>query len=682
MQWQAQEKMDAKIKSITGQFTGDGSVFARQEYFYIWMWSYTTGKVTFVSRGSFWKMGDAYSWYIQYVTNYLKRDYRVDFLLVGSNSPLLSTAEWSSDINKLMIGKAVSGGQLSLKQFYEGTSGQYYMLLKNKKSGAFLNEGLGSASNKAYKTFGEKVSGNSALFWGILYHSNGKIYKINGDTTNKDLYYRGENWGYWVLSDWIMTQRKTWTTWVHTEKECNIVLKKEEDERKAQDAAWRKEHALRIMKYGGDLIDNFNGTGYKFARNEKFIAIRFDVVRSQINAWSYYATNMDLGYEKFGKTIKGWATTKYKDIRYNPEEYFLFGNNRLLLSSLSTMKVENDGMNITNAVIGWAYDKKLYVPDDGLLDPDNYKGFWTLLQERATNKTTFAKCEGSLAKCSQEFEKVTAYDRDDPEKGSRGVILKGSKDSIQKFSVEEFIVFPKNYWNFRTHLYSLVGDFMANNNEGDFDSLYVPDESNAGFEIKAPYYKNKRLFHSMVNILQSNKRYYQVHGWWDTYYLKGPVTYYADINKWWKNQYGNKNTADMVQVLTVDVDKFSSKVVMLFKPGQMLNDTRMFLNFGELARIKGYAPNNCTYKVGKGQNIKMVHKDIKTGDIIFTDTKTTNWDSAKSVAKKVYDSKLSTGEIWLVYTDQKVYNIYKDSQNPLGELMVLGQWIFESCPDY
>jgi len=64
MQWQAQEKMDAKIKSITGQFTGDGSVFARQEYFYIWMWSYTTGKVTFVSRGSFWKMGDAYSWYI------------------------------------------------------------------------------------------------------------------------------------------------------------------------------------------------------------------------------------------------------------------------------------------------------------------------------------------------------------------------------------------------------------------------------------------------------------------------------------------------------------------------------------------------------------------------------------------------------------------------------------------
>jgi hypothetical protein len=55
----------------------------------------------------------------------------------------------------------------------------------------------------------------------------------------------------------------------------------------------------------------------------------------------------------------------------------------------------------------------------------------------------------------------------------------------------------------------------------------------------------------------------------------------------------------------------------------------MFLNFGELARIKGYAPNNCTYKVGKGENIKMVHRDKKSGEIRFTDTKTTNYDAAK-----------------------------------------------------
>jgi hypothetical protein len=55
-----------------------------------------------------------------------------------------------------------------------------------------------------------------------------------------------------------------------------------------------------------------------------------------------------------------------------------------------------------------------------------------------------------------------------------------------------------------------------------------------------------------------------VHGWWNTYYLKGPVTYYGDKTKWWKNDYGNQNSADMVQVLMADVDKYSSKVVMVY----------------------------------------------------------------------------------------------------------------------
>lgn len=157
------------------------------------------------------------------------------------------------------------------------------------------------------------------------------------------------------------------------------------------------------MKYGGELIDNFNGTGYMFAKNEKFIGIRFNMMKSEINFWTYYATNMDMGYEYFGKQIKSWATRNFKDTRYNPEEYFLFGNNRLLLSSLSTTTIENNGMNMTNAVIGWAYDKNIYIPDDGLLDPDNYKNFWTLLQDRSTNKTTFAKCDSSLSSCTKTF---------------------------------------------------------------------------------------------------------------------------------------------------------------------------------------------------------------------------------------------------------------------------------------
>jgi len=304
----------------------------------------------------------------------------------------------------------------------------------------------------------------------------------------------------------------------------------------------------------------------------------------------------------------------------------------MLLSSLSTTNVEADNMNMTNAVIGWAYDHNLYTPDDGLLDPDGYKFHWTLLQDRATNKTTFAKCAGDLAKCSKSFEKSTEFVKDEPEKGSRGVLIRGPNDSIKKFSVTEDLFFNSTAWNFKWSLYSLVGEFMAANNDGDFDSYYVPDESSAGFEIKAPYYKNKRLFHSMVNILQANNRYYQVHGWWNTYYLKGPVTYYGDKTKWWKEAYGDQNKADMVQILMADVDKYSSKPVMVYKPGQMLNDTRMFINFGELARVKGYAPNNCSFKTGKGENIKMVHRDKKSNDIVFTDIKTTNWDDAKLIA--------------------------------------------------
>jgi hypothetical protein len=72
------------------------------------MYSYSTGKVSFTGRSSFWKMGDAYTWYINYVTNYLRRDANTEFLLVGSGTPMLSTASWSSDVNKVMIGKYIN----------------------------------------------------------------------------------------------------------------------------------------------------------------------------------------------------------------------------------------------------------------------------------------------------------------------------------------------------------------------------------------------------------------------------------------------------------------------------------------------------------------------------------------------------------------------------------------------
>jgi subtilase family serine protease len=133
----------------------------------------------------------------------------------------------------------------------------------------------------------------------------------------------------------------------------------------------------------------------------------------------------------------------------------------------------------------------------------------------------------------------------------------------------------------------------------------------------------------MVNIKLGDNRYYQVHNYWNTYYLKGPVTYYADRQKWWRSGYGNRDTADMVDVLMADVDEKNSKIVMLYQPGQLLNDTRMFINFGELAKQKGFAPTNCSYNVGKDQNVKILYRDFKTNDLILKDSGSKDMGAAK-----------------------------------------------------
>lgn len=122
-------------------------------------------------------------------------------------------------------------------------------------------------------------------------------------------------------------------------------------------------------------------------------------------------------------------------------------------------------MNMTNAVIGWAYDKKLYTPDDGALNPDGYKNFWTLLQDRSTNKTTFEKCDAGFATCVRSFYKATAYFKEKPDKGSRGLLVKGAKDSIQRFSPTEDIKYNATAWSFKWSLYALAGEFMAKNIE-------------------------------------------------------------------------------------------------------------------------------------------------------------------------------------------------------------------------
>lgn len=183
------------------------------------------------------------------------------------------------------------------------------MLLMNKATSALKLEALGVNSNKAHQSFGAKTAGGAATYWGVLFNSNGKIYKIVGDNSNK--VYTGDYWGYWVITEYIQTSMSMWTTWVHNEHECHITLKKEEDAKKAEDDAWRRDFAMRIYNYGVDLIDNFNGTGYRFAKNEKFIGIRYNVIKSEINYWSFFQNNMDRAYENFGAQIANWAARNY-----------------------------------------------------------------------------------------------------------------------------------------------------------------------------------------------------------------------------------------------------------------------------------------------------------------------------------------------------------------------------------
>lgn len=107
-----------------------------------------------------------------------------------------------------------------------------------------------------------------------------------------------------------------------------------------------------------------------------------------------------------------------------------------------------------------------------------------------------------------------------------------------------------------------------------------------------------------------------------TRYLKKAIDYYNLPTQWWNLHH----KWDSTSVLFADTDDKSSKVVMLNEAGQLLNDTRMFQNFGRMAQVRGFAPNGCTYKVGKDENVMMLYRDGKKGDIILKDTGTKNFN--------------------------------------------------------
>jgi hypothetical protein len=144
MQWHKDKKVEEKMKLIDEQFKGDGGIFHQDVTWHIWSYHPVRGDVTKVQNYNNRKMPDAFSQFVKVVQQRLDRkvkDWDEDFLLVANNTPMLSTAEWKSPINKIMIGKAAAYRDILLRKtlindhLKHGKDYQYYAILKDKTSG-------------------------------------------------------------------------------------------------------------------------------------------------------------------------------------------------------------------------------------------------------------------------------------------------------------------------------------------------------------------------------------------------------------------------------------------------------------------------------------------------------------------------------------------------------------------
>jgi len=99
------------------------------------------------------------------------------------------------------------------------------------------------------------------------------------------------------------------------------------------------------------------------------------------------------------------------------------------------------------------------------------------------------KCGTNYQKCRNEFtNKKTVLTNGEADQHSRGVILGGAKDGIKQFSRPEDNLDKPDHWTLTNKLYALVGEQITKHCKDDFDSLNVPDESTASFELEPPRY--------------------------------------------------------------------------------------------------------------------------------------------------------------------------------------------------
>jgi hypothetical protein len=164
------------------------------------------------------------------------------------------------------------------------------------------------------------------------------------------------------------------------------------------------------------------------------------------------------------------------------------------------------------------------------LDGENYKKFWTVLQDRESKKVTFEKCDKDWGRCVTEFDKAVKITDGEDKQGSRGVILQGPKNGVRRWSPNEDNLIDPVHWTLRNKQYSLIGELIVKNQPSEFDTMYVPDETTASFELSPPQYPKNVIFHAMISWKKSQTYTQMYDQRISTKYLKKAIDYYNKPN--------------------------------------------------------------------------------------------------------------------------------------------------------
>jgi hypothetical protein len=79
------------------------------------------------------------------------------------------------------------------------------------------------------------------------------------------------------------------------------------------------------------------------------------------------------------------------------------------------------------------------------------------------------------------------------------VLLQGPKHGVKRYSPNEDNLVDPKHWTTRNKQFALIGELIVQNQPSDFDTMYVPDETTAGFEIAPPLYPKNVMFHAMIS---------------------------------------------------------------------------------------------------------------------------------------------------------------------------------------